>query len=321
MSTPRNKAKTWMTVRLVLTVIMLAVLVPRLKPSTLFPEHHLQAVLWMTGALALAVFSMVLSAFRWQQMVHALELPATLPPLVAHTFAGLFVSNFLPTTIGGDVLRASRLGASNGHRKVSAASVVLERLTGFIGLPLISLVALLVTPSLLRLGTASRIALLLSLGPLVALSAFMVLAANPRLGERIGGRRWLGLAMTVHLGLVRLRRHPALALGVMGAALAYQLSVILVAWMAAHALGLSISWTAMMAFMPVVAIAQSLPVSIGGLGIREGALVVLFGPLGVSDSHAVALGLVLYAINMAVSLLGAPSFLVGARRRFEPATA
>ena len=45
MSTPRNKAKTWMTVRLVLTVIMLAILVPRLKPSTLFPDHHLQAVL------------------------------------------------------------------------------------------------------------------------------------------------------------------------------------------------------------------------------------------------------------------------------------
>jgi len=310
-------------VRLVLSVVMLAILLPRLNTSTLFPDHHLQTVLWISAALVVAVLSMVLSAFRWQQMVHALELPARLPPLVAHTFAGLFVSNFLPTTIGGDVLRASRLGASNGHRKVSAASVVLERLTGFICLPLISLVALVTTPSLLRLGTASRIALVLSLGPLAAVSAFMVLAANPRLGERLGkrlgGRRWLGLAMTVHLGLVRLRRHPALALTVMGAALAYQLTVILLVWMAAHALGLSISWTAMMAFIPVVAIAQSLPLSIGGLGIREGSLVVLFGPLGVSDSHAVALGLLLYAINITVSLLGAPSFLVGARRRLEPA--
>lgn len=321
MSTSRTKGKTWMTVRLVLTVIMLAVLVPRLKPSTLFPEHHLEAVLWMTGALIVALFSIVLSSFRWQQMLHALELPATLPPLLYHTLAGLFVSNFLPTTIGGDVLRATRLGASNGQRKVSAASVVLERLTGFVCLPLITLVALVTTPSLLRLGTASHMALLLSLGPLAAVSAFMVLAANPRLGERLGGRRWLGLAMTVHLGLVRLRRHPALALTVLGAAVAYQLSIILLAWMAAHALGLTIGWTAMMAFIPVVAIAQSLPLSIGGLGLREGSLVLLLGPLGVSDSHAVALGLLLYAINMAVSLLGAPSFLVGARRRLEPAPA
>lgn len=321
MSTERSKGRRWLVVRLILTVVMLAVLVPRLDPSTLFPDHHLQTVLWIAGALAVAVLSIGLWTFRWQQVLHALELPAALPPLLSHTLAGLFVSNFLPTTIGGDVVRASRLAATNGHRKVSAASVVLERLTGFVALPLITLVALAVKPSLLRLGTASQVALVLSLGPLAALTAFMVLAAHPWLGERLGGRRWLGLAMTVHLGLVRFRRHPALAATVVGAALVYQLSLVLIAWMGAHALGLSVGWAAMMAFIPVVVIAQALPLSIGGLGLREGALVVLLGPLGVADSHAVALGLLLYAINMAVSLLGAPAFLVGSRRRFEPATA
>jgi uncharacterized membrane protein YbhN (UPF0104 family) len=316
-----NKSRAWLTVRIVLTVVMLAFLVPRLHPSTLFPNHHLQTLLWMAGALAVTVLSVVLWSFRWQQMLHALELPATLPPLVSHTLAGLFVSNFLPTTIGGDVVRATRLAASNGHRKDSAASVVLERLTGFIALPLISVVALAIKPSLLRLGTASHVALLLSLGPLAGISLFMVLAANPRLGERLGGRRWLGLAMTVHLGLVRLRRHPALAATVMGAAIVYQLTLVLVAWMGAHALGFTVGWTAMMAFIPVVVIAQAMPLSIGGLGLREGALVVLLHPLGVPDSHAVALGLLLYAINMAVSLLGAPAFLVGSRRRLAPAPA
>jgi uncharacterized protein (TIRG00374 family) len=298
---------------------MLALLVPRIHPSTLFPDHHLQTLLWMAGAFAVTVLSMVLTTFRWQQMLHALELPTPLPPLLSHTLAGLFVSNFLPTTVGGDVLRASRLGLSNGHRKVSAASVVLERLTGFIGLPVITLVALVAEPRLLHLGNASRLALALSLGPLAAFSAFMVLAANPRLGERLGGRRWLGLAMTVHLGLVRFRRHPALAATVMGAAFVYQLSVVVVTWMAAQALGISVGWTAMMAFMPVVAIAQALPLSVGGLGLREGAMVVMLRPLGVPDSHAIALGLLLYAINMAVSLLGAPAFVMGSRRPFAPA--
>lgn len=321
MSPERSKGRVWLTVRLILTVVMLAVLVPRLHPSTLFPDHNLQTVLWMAGALAVAVLSVLLWTFRWQRMLHALELPAALPPLLSHTLAGLFVSNFLPTTIGGDVLRASRLAATNGHRKVSAASVVLERLTGFVALPLITLVALAVKPSLLRLGTASQVALALSLGPLAALTVVMVLAANPWLGERLGGRRWLGLAMTVHLGLVRLRGHLTLAATVMAAAVVYQLCLVVMAWMGANALGFSVGWTAMMAFIPVVVIAQALPLSIGGLGLREGALVVLLGPLGVTDSQAVALGLLLYAMNLAVSLLGAPAFLVGSRRRYEPATA
>jgi len=310
----QGKGRLWPIVRALLTVAMLAALVPRLRSAELFPDHRLQAVLWIAGALALTVVAMFLSAVRWQQMLHALELPSPLLPLFSHSLAGLFVSNFLPTTVGGDVLRATRLATTNGHRKISAASVVLERLTGFVALPLITLAALTLSPALLHLGTASRLALALSLGPLAALTLILVVAANPRLGARLGARRWMGLAMTVHLGLVRLRRHPALAVAVMAAALGYQLTVILVGWMAAHALGISVGWTAMMAFIPVVAIAQALPLSIGGLGLREGSLVLLLGPLGVADSRAVALGLLLYGINLAVSLLGAPAFLVGSRR-------
>ena len=304
--------------RVVLTALMLGLLLPRLDPSALFPNHQLRSLLLMGGAVALYLVACVLSTVRWQQMLHALELPTPLPPLLSHTLAGLFVSNFLPTTVGGDVLRATRLATGNGHRKVSAASVVLERLTGFVGLPLVTIAALTVNPGLLRLGTASHLALALSLGPLAALTLFLVVAVNPRLGERLGARRWLGLAVTVHLGLVRLRRHPGLAATAMVAALAYQLTLVLAAWLAAHALGIDVGWTAMMAFMPVVAIAQALPLSIGGLGLREGSLVLLLEPLGVAAGQAVALGLLLYGINMAVSVLGAPAFLVGSRARLPP---
>jgi uncharacterized membrane protein YbhN (UPF0104 family) len=68
-----------------------------------------------------------------------------------------------------------------------------------------------------------------------------------------------------------------------------------------------------MAFIPVMAMAQSLPLSVNGLGLREGALVLLLQPLGVPAGQAVALGLLLYGMNLAVSLLGAPAFAVGGR--------
>jgi hypothetical protein len=68
-----------------------------------------------------------------------------------------------------------------------------------------------------------------------------------------------------------------------------------------------------MAFIPVVAIAQVLPLSVSGLGLREGALVLLLAPLGVASAQAVALGLLLYSMNLVVSLLGAPAFAVGTR--------
>ena len=65
--------------------------------------------------------------------------------------------------------------------------------------------------------------------------------------------------------------------------------------------------------MPAVGIAQVLPISIGGLGVREAAFVVFLHPLGVPSGQAVALGLAVYGMNLTASLLGAPAFAFGAR--------
>ena len=73
--------------------------------------------------------------------------------------------------------------------------------------------------------------------------------------------------------------------------------------------------TALLAFFPAVAIAQVLPISISGLGVREGLFALFLRPLGVPTAQAVALGILLYVLNLLVSLLGAPAFAVGGRSR------
>ncbi|MEO7555010.1 MAG: lysylphosphatidylglycerol synthase domain-containing protein, partial [Acidimicrobiales bacterium] len=69
------------------------------------------------------------------------------------------------------------------------------------------------------------------------------------------------------------------------------------------------------------AIAQVLPISISGLGVREGAFILFLHPLGVRDEQAIALGLLLYLLNLLVSLLGAPAFAVGGRTASAPTVA
>ena len=299
--------------RVLASAAMLALLLPRIHLAELFPSRQLSTMGWLAGGLLVYTLAVFLSTVRWAQVLEALDIPSDLPPLVSHTLAGMFVSNFLPTTVGGDVLRIARLSAANGQRHTSVASVVVERLTGFLVLPFITLVALVGNPTLLHLGRASRLALTVALGTLVALVAILVVVSSRRIGDRFAGRSWLGFVAAVHLGLARMRRDPAAALGVLVSALAYQLAMVAGAWMAGHALGLQVGWSAMMAFIPIVAIAQVLPLSVSGLGLREGALVLLLVPLGVASGQAVAFGLLLYGMNMVVSLLGAPAFAVGAR--------
>jgi uncharacterized membrane protein YbhN (UPF0104 family) len=258
----------------------------------------------------------VLSAVRWQKVLDALGIHTDLRRLVRHYLAGQFVSNVLPTTIGGDVLRVSRLSRDTGESPGTFASVVLERLTGWLVLPILTIVGFAVNPGLRHLGEATGLALAIAFGTLILLGGVLLAVASRRVGGRIGTNEgWRRFAGAIHLGLRRLRESPGAAVGVLVAGFAYQLALVLAAMAAAQALGLKpAGLTALLAFFPAVLIAQVMPVpTISGLGVREGAFVLFLHPLGVAQDEAIALGLLLYLLNLGVSLLGAPAFAAGGR--------
>lgn len=304
--------------RALVSAVMLFVLVRRVHVRNLIPDWSPHAVFDLSAAVLVTLVGIVLSAVRWQRVLVALEAPppARLPTLTAHYFAGLFVSNFLPSTIGGDVLRVARQSAANQDRPTTFASVVLERLSGWIVLPVITLTGLALNPALRHLGTASHVAEGIAVGTLVLLAGVLVAAHSRRIGGRLGHNEgWRRFIASVHLGLVRFRRHPAATGEVLVAGFLYQLFVVWAAFLAAGAMQIDIGITAMLAFMPAVAIVQVLPVTIGGLGVREGAFVLFLGPLGVATSQAIALGVLVYCINLVASLAGAPAFAGGSQRR------
>ncbi len=316
---PARRRRRWvLPLRIVVSLGMLWVLftrIPDFEWDGLIPTWDSSTWAWLAGAALLTLLGIVLSALRWQQVLHALGLRAGLRQLVSLYFAGQFVSNVLPTTIGGDVLRVSRLSKSNGDPPDTFASVVLERLTGWLVLPLITLFGLAINPGLRELGRATTLAVLIAVGTLVALIVVLVAADHPNLGGRFRHREgWMRFVGAVHIGVSHLRRHPAAAFSVIAVGLLYQFVLCLAALMAAEAVGLTdMGLTPLLAFFPAVLIAQVLPIGISGLGVREGAFVIFLTPLGVPPEQAVALGLLLYLLNLGVSLLGAPAFAVGAR--------
>jgi uncharacterized protein (TIRG00374 family) len=304
--------------RIALSVLMLAILVWRIPPIDLdevLPELTARTAMWLAVAVGLTLGAVVLSAVRWQRVLEVLGLHAGLRRLLSYNLAGQFVSNVLPSTIGGDVLRVTRLSKDTGETPKTFASVVLERLTGWIVLPLISVGGFLINPPLQHLGRATQVAVGLAFITLLALCIVLAAVADHRIGGRFDSREgWRRFAAAVHLGLSRLRREPVAAANVILVGFAYQLALVLAAVAAAQALGVRpAGLTALLAFFPAVAIAQVLPIGISGLGVREGAFVLFLGPLGVEAQEAIALGLLLYLLNLGVSLLGAPAFALGGR--------
>jgi uncharacterized protein (TIRG00374 family) len=315
---PAGSSGRWKVgVRILVSAVVLTILVlktPHLN-GVLPHDHHVRSALLLATALVLVFVGIVLQAWRWQQVLHIFDEHVGLPRLTAYTLAGQFVGNVLPSTIGGDVVRISRVGAAIDSTETAFASVAIERLTGFVALPALVVLGFLVRPSLFHSNHAP-LALLIAAITVGALAAILSAAAHPRLAGRFAGNRnGMRFIGAVHVGVDRLRRYPRKALGVVGTSLAYQVSVIVAVACIVHTLELPLPTAAVIAFVPAVAMAQAVPISIGGLGVREGMLVLFFHPFGVRNAQAIAVGLLWYACVLIVSMIGAPAFAVGKRRQ------
>lgn len=320
----RARSRRWwlLALRVTVSLALLAVLVSKLDlDGVLGRQRDASTLGWLTAAIVAALIGIALSAWRWQRVLAVFDVGVRLRVLLSHYLAGQFVGNVLPSTIGGDVLRITRGTHSTGSSSTAFASVVLERLTGFVALPLLCCIGFALQPSLLGEDHA-WIALAISGATLLALVIIVLAAGGPRLAGRFREHdNWMRFIGAVHVGVARMRARPRLVAAVIGTAVIYQASTVLTVWLAARTLGVEVATAAIIAFVPAVAMAQVVPISVGGFGIREGMLALFLTPLGVTTGQAVGIGLLWYFIVLVVSLAGAPAFAIGRRHPGPEVTA
>lgn len=295
-------------IRVAVTAAVVALVVSRLPGDTLTQWSQSWSTTswaWMLGALTASIAASAVGAARWSCVATTIGVPSTFRELAPHHFAGQLVSSVLPSTIGGDALRAHRLTRFSGDGPRSLSSVVLDRLSGWAVLPVITLLAFAVNPGLLRLGGATVWAAVVSIGALAVLATALFVIGPPS-GAPLRGRlqRW-GSTLCAHLHSVR--THPRSAVEPLVLSIASTLMLVATGYLAARALGIALSPTAALAILPVVLMIQVIPLGIGGFGLREGALVIFLAPLGIAAGQAVVLGLAIHALSALAGLLGVPA--------------
>lgn len=265
---------------------------------------------WEYMGLAAAFFACAhgCNILRWRGLLTPGGPP--LATLVAYYGAGLFSSNFLPSGVGGDGVRAALAGRHTSWAR-ALASVAADRLIGLAGL------GFFVIPGL-WLGLPSGVAGALPvLEP--ATSAAWVLAAgaaalslglggriawrhSPRLREAVaylgrGDGPWLALQARVAAMPRLFLRAYAFSLGSSLALLAAHGAVL--AALNADVLAAAVIWVVI-----VSAFAQMLPISVNGLGLLESVFVVVLGSFGIVAPTALAAALLIRALGLAYSFAG-----------------
>jgi uncharacterized protein (TIRG00374 family) len=321
---PRRGAGWKLALRLGVTAVVLGVLIWKVpEPGKILPDDHVATLALLFGALVTAFVGVVLSAWRWQQVLVLFDRPVPLVTLTRHYLAGMFVGNVLPSTIGGDVVRVTRATPSIGSASDAFGSVVLERLTGFVALPVLVFTGFALRPSLLDAPHA-WIALLVAGATLAALSIVLFVAGHPRIAGRFASHEnWMRFIGAVHRGVDRLRREPRHLVPVLGTAIIYQASIVVMFGFIFRALAIPVPVFGLLAFAPAVLMLQVLPISLAGFAVREGALVLFLHSYldahGLPDSRAIAAGLLWYGCMLVVSMLGAPAFAFGHKQPERPA--
>ena len=268
---------------------------------------------WGVLALVLVALLFFIAACRWHIYARALDIPLRIGTAFRLYLIGQFFGQVLPAGVGGDAVRVWLLSRRHVTIATGAASVVLERLTGLLGLLILMALVLPLTFSYVD-DTAARLTIIfLVVAGAAAIFAIVALSFVPRLIEK-----WRNVALVSRLADVAgdARRAGFMlkpATSVLFLSLSMHLLAILSVYVLARGLGMEITALECLALVPVVLLISTLPISLAGWGMREGAMVAALSFAGIENSEALALSILFGLTLLAISLLGAVFWLVQGR--------
>jgi uncharacterized membrane protein YbhN (UPF0104 family) len=257
----------------------------------------------LLAAFSLFLISLVIRAGRWAVLLWALDLRVSFKRLVYLYFVGTFFNSFLPSGFGGDVARAVEL-TQDTPPPAAVGTVLVDRMTGLLVLLAIGLIALpfsiaslpfwLVWLLIAAAGGGLMAGVLILEGRLLRratawLPDRLSLAGSGTLGRiyaAVSGCGWRAIGLALAISLI------------------FNLINILINFLCGRAVGIDLCVGYYFVTAPLISISLMIPVSIGGIGVRDWVVVALFDPVGVSSNTAASMSLSLYAVSAAAGLVG-----------------
>jgi uncharacterized protein (TIRG00374 family) len=260
-------------------------------------------LLILAGSLHLVGFT--ISAYRWRLLLKAQGADASILFLIRSYIVSMFFNNFLPSTIGGDAIRAYDSWQVGRNKSSAVVVIFVDRFLGMLALMLFALGAILVTDELtanipflyfwILLGVMGML--------LVVWVIFMPSRQVSTLIAKIRLPFWQKLQALINAFLAFQGQKSTLA-GALGLSLLLHANVIIHYYLIAKALGLPIPLYNFFLIIPLVTVLMMLPVSINAIGIRENAFVFFFAAFGVLKPEAVAFAWIAYGLVLLQGVLG-----------------
>ena len=292
---------------LVFSVLLLYLVLRKVGLDELLATLKSANPYWVLISWALEPLLLLASVIKWQILLRSQKLEVSFPRLFGLYMVGRFFNNFLPTTVGGDVVRGYELGNYTRDHARSMASVFVERLTGFIVLIILAIISLFS-----RLRSVGDIRLSLGLWAVMAgLLAALWMILDPRLLDLIERRVNLPIVQPYvpkfrkfHSGLVAYRAEKQALAAALFWSCVFMVLAIANVYASALAFYKPVSFLEIAAVVPVILVVSMLPLTFNGLGVQEWAFVLLFPWIGLPASVGLSTIVLIRAKSLLVGVLG-----------------
>jgi hypothetical protein len=298
--------------KLAVSVALLALLFSRIDVGSLWQTARRASIAWLLVAIAVYFFNVIVSVWRWHLLLEAQEVHLPWRTLMGSFLVAAFFNNFLPSNIGGDVVRIADTAKPARSKTLATTVVLTDRVIGLMGLVLVAAMGATMVagiaghvpspiwPSWLWAGFL--------VAAMVTAPAVLVPSGVSRLLQplTVFHPEWVGDRIVSLTGaLSRFRDRPtALARCFLGAVIV-QATVVTFYITVAHALHVPVPPWDLAVIVPLSFIVQMLPVSVNGFGVREATFSFYFTRVGLTMESALLVSLVATFLGMLVSLSGA----------------
>ena len=270
--------------------------------------HFIHGDMILLPAIYLLLYTnTVLNCVRWGLFLKADGLPTPLRKLVPSLLIAGFLNTFLPSTIGGDFYRVYDLSDKFTKTANALASVIASRLTGYMALTIIGIVFAfwgvthLPHHGLVFLPMAAFLALGAALWLFFQQRLLRFILHLTRLDRIEKINRFVEKFLTV---FAIYKKHPGTFIQALGLGLVFQMVAIFCIYLMARFLGLHTLFFHFCVFVPMISLIEMIPVTIFGLGLRDGAYVFFFSGIGMVKEDALSIALFYVMVTISYSLIG-----------------
>lgn len=301
----------------VVSLALLWLLFSRVDGARLWAVARTASPLWLAGALGLYLVTMLTSTWRWGLLLRAQGLVFPFRTLASSFLVASFFNNFLPSNIGGDVIRIADTARAAGSKTLAATVVLIDRGIGLLGLVLMAALGATTGPAAFGRGAGGFGPALLwagfGLATVIATPALLMPEGFARLLKplRILHPEWVDERLErLTAALARFREAPGSLARCFAGAVAVQTLLVGFYLAIAHSMRIPVGFAELAFIVPITFIVQMLPLSMNGFGIREATFGFYFARLGLPLESALLVSFMGAALILLFSLSGGVTYLV-----------